>query len=947
MRLLITFIGSLLLAVTAVAQPTIWAYRSYQPYDKPEVTGPIKFLATDPMTPTLIADQSRMGHVYAGTYFNYKWYCQVTHVGTQTQIDGLYTIDMNDGSREFVATSNRAMSDMTHDYTTGITYGIVNGAANLATIDLKTGVVVTGASFTNAEGSQRYILALAADLDGTLYGVATDNNFYTIDKSTGVCTLVGPTGRDAAYTQTMAFDHYTHTLYWVNNGDYCVYSIDLATGKATYLGYCDSLNAFAIPYIHASQGAPDRVTGRKATLDGSSVILAWTNPATDTRGNDLAGLDGVKVYRDGTLVTTVALTAGDMGKASTWTDVNVAAGPHAYKIVPFNANGDGGADSDNVKTHVGPNPPGAVGSFTVTPGNYNAVLSWTPPTQGMYGGEFDPESITLYQITRVSGANRSNFSIKAPNTTYTDKPGFGTYTYIIKAINDQGNGEEVTSQPVMVKYDNWIVMGKDEVVAIDKDTKYKFYDNGATGYYTNSVDETLTIKPADAGCVVSAKFSQFRLDVYGDTLIVWDGPDKNSPLVGRFTATSVPAQLSNLRATNTDGALTFRFVSDIMETSTGWLAEVTSTQYCNHDLVAEALTGLARPTQHKPATCTLRLSNQSFNNVAGSDYTVKLLDEGGNVIATAHGTDVEALKTAQVTIEYSPVTEGKQVVKAEIAYAADEDVTNNVSPVLNLDVCPVGSTYVAVETPGTGVFVYPASFYSNESVAETVYGKDLINISHGKLTSVSFPVTSTKNYTSIPVTMYLGETDKDNIEERAIPASQLTKVYEGNLPITTKTSLWEFVLDTPYDYNGGNLVIMVHKVAPGTNGQGVVFAGSYCDGLTEPKRSRAASTYYDTEHLDLESNFGWAAPGLADVNLLFTGQPSGVTTVSISSLGVTADGRTLTVSGAQGKPLAVYTLDGRTVATTQNARPAHTVTVPSAGMYIIKAGTASAKVIVR
>ncbi len=934
-----------LVACAVGAQPTIYAYRSYQPYDKADVTGPIKFDAHDPEHPVLIADQSKLGHVYAGTYYNYKWYGQVTHYGTQTTIDGLYTIDMATGERTFVGVSNRALSDMTVDYTTGKVYGIANGAANLATIDLKTGTVTLGTAFTKDGGAGVYMVALACDLDGTMYGVSTDNNFYKIDKATAACTLIGNTGRDVAYTQTMEFDHQNHVLYWVNNGEYWLFTIDLATGKATPIGYTDSLNAFAIEYIHAPAGAPDRVTCRAAAAQGSDVSLTWTNPVKDAQGNALAALDGAKIYRDGTLVATIDLTASQMGQTATYTDHDVPAGHHDYKIVPFNGNGNGGADSDDVPAHVGPNPPGAVLNFTVTPGNYNAVLAWEPPTQGQYGGDFDPESITLYEITRIAGANRSARSVKAPITTYTDKPGFGTYTYEVRAYNDQGAGAKVVSQPVMVKYDNWIVMGDGEAL-VGKDDTFKFYDPGATGYYTNELDYTMTIKPADEGGLIDMKFTQFNLDVYGDTLIVYDGPDTNSPLVGRFTATKIPAELVHLRANNPSGALTFRFVSDIMVTSTGWLATVTETVMQHNDLEAVKLTGANRTAVGTEEEYTLAINNIGRNNVSGNDYRVNLVDGEGKVLATALGVDIPSLGSGEVKARYAAKNEGVMSIKAVIDFAADDNQDNNTSQnTLASTVYPVGTEYVQIITHGTGVYVCPASFYSDESVWETVFDKSMIGVKEGTLTLMSFPVESTKNYTSIPVTIYVGETAKDNLDDHSIYASELTKVFEGNVPIRTTTTEWVFTLDTPYDYKGGNLVVLMHKVAPGTNGQGITFGGTYEKSEKDPNRTRVASTYYPDEHLDLESDYGWPSAALPDINLLFTSKNSGIGTVmSSKGVNIVLDDNVATVQGAQGMPVTVYSIDGRIVAQVAQARETEHIAINAPGLYIIKAGDVAEKV---
>lgn len=939
-RFFISVFLAMMLSVASLAQPTIWAYRSYQPYEQTGVTGPITFRANSPEAVTLLADQSNMGRVYAGTYFNYKWYGQVTHIGTQTSIDGLFTIDMTDGHRTFVAPSNRALSDMTHDYSTGITYGISNSAQKLATIDLKTGTVVAGGTFTDTEGAQCYMVALAADLDGTLYGVATNDNFYSINKETAVCTLIGSTGVDAAFTQTMAFDHNTRTLYWVNNAEYKLYTIDVKTGKATAVGNTDSLNAFAIPYIHAPKGAPDRVTARKIATQGSEVTIEWTNPVIDAQGEPLASLDGVKIYRDGSLLTTVAKT-GATGK---YTDTNVTDGLHTYKLVPYNAAGEGGADTDDLEIQVGQNPPGAVENFTVTPGNFTAELSWQAPTKGKFGGSFDPASITMYNITRVKGAARSNFSVKAPATSYTDRPGFGTYTYIIKAVNEQGEGVEVEAGPVMVKYDSWIVMTNGEFV-VKKDTKYKFYDNGATGYYTNDADETLTLRPADAGSIIDAKFSQFSMDSYGDTLYVYDGINTSAPLIGSFTGESVPKQLVHLRASNEQGALTFHFVSDIMESGPGWLAEVTSVELKTNDLEAGELSGNPRPSFNAKEPYTFEVRNLSLRDVKASEYTVDIVDADGQVLTTAQGVDVKALKTAIMSIDVTPKTDGNLTIKAIIRFAADEDATNNTSNSLTLAVNPEGSKYVQISTPGSLVYIYPASFFTNESVWETIYSSERIGVSSGTLTLLTFPVKEcTKNYPNIPVTIYVGETGLNSLKEHAIYASALTKVYEGNAPLLTTSKEWAFPLSTPYEYAGGNLVVMLHKVAPGTSDQGVAFGGTYGK-VGDPIITREASTYSDDQHLDLESDFGWPGTALPDINMLFMSKPSGLAGIEANDVKIMVSNGKIIVAGAENQAITAYTLDGRIVATVKAATALQEIALPTPGIYIIKTATTAQKVV--
>ena len=70
---------------------------------------------------------------------------------------------------------------------------------------------------------------------GTLYGVSSsDNGLYSIDKTTGLATLIGTTGL-TSFTN-LVYDITTATMFATNSGADSFYRIDLATGAATLIG---------------------------------------------------------------------------------------------------------------------------------------------------------------------------------------------------------------------------------------------------------------------------------------------------------------------------------------------------------------------------------------------------------------------------------------------------------------------------------------------------------------------------------------------------------------------------------------------------------------------------------------------------------------------------------------------------------------------------------------
>jgi len=110
-----------------------------------------------------------------------------------------------------------------------------------------------------------------------------------------------------------------------------------------------------------------------------------------------------------------------------------------------------------------------------------------------------------------------------------------------------------------------------------------FYDTGGPNDdYNNDEDSTMTFLPGNSGDVLEFYFSMFDVEIsnsgtHYDWLKVYDGVDTNAPLLGDFAADDgapVPTELQPIRATNTQGALTFQFHSDGSVTKSGWEAQI-------------------------------------------------------------------------------------------------------------------------------------------------------------------------------------------------------------------------------------------------------------------------------------------------------------------------------------------------------------------------------------
>ena len=164
--------------------------------------------------------------ITAATYYNGKVYAYGEDPQPEDcNVDGMhfFVIDARTGKveQDFTGTYEyfTSMCDMTFDYTEGALYMVGNpknstSDSTLYTINPETGELHIVATL------DRYVVGLAADVDGTLYAVDSDGNLCTMDNRTGEITELGDTGLDPYGYQSLAFDFDTHNLYWAYSNVY-------------------------------------------------------------------------------------------------------------------------------------------------------------------------------------------------------------------------------------------------------------------------------------------------------------------------------------------------------------------------------------------------------------------------------------------------------------------------------------------------------------------------------------------------------------------------------------------------------------------------------------------------------------------------------------------------------------------------------------------------------
>ncbi|MBR4845250.1 MAG: carboxypeptidase-like regulatory domain-containing protein [Bacteroidaceae bacterium] len=412
-------------------------------------SGLVKFSSIEPKSMQRIKQLEEWAT--AGAWGGDAYYAMLSYA---TYPKGLYTIDIETGEvvkqvADYMYNEKvRAAIEMSYDFTTGVMYMLTvsddnPGATAFGTVDLTTGEQ----TIINHDMKQ-YVVAMAIDKDGIVYGINNDGAVVKIEKSTGICDRRFSLDVTPFRRQSMEFDRKTGDLYWAccNSSKMgMLKKLNVKKRTCVDVGYIggtaeEQVLGLYIPYSPCADGAPGKVEGLKITPDATglnALTLTWKNPTTTYSGDSLVAIEKVEIYRDGTLVYT--LKGVQPGTEESWTDQLNSKGSYTYKLQVYNAEGAGIPVS--VSAFAGHDTPKEVIIASVSREGNNAVrLSWFPCTEGVNGGYLDLSTIS-YRVKRLSDG--MVLAEGLTDTTYVDATitELGRYQYGVEAVNADGTSK--------------------------------------------------------------------------------------------------------------------------------------------------------------------------------------------------------------------------------------------------------------------------------------------------------------------------------------------------------------------------------------------------------------------------------------------------------------------------------------------------------------------------
>jgi Zn-dependent metalloprotease len=173
-----------------------------------------------------------------------------------------------------------------------------------------------------------------------------------------------------------------------------------------------------------------------------------------------------------------------------------------------------------------------------------------------------------------------------------------------------------------------------------------FSDGSGSDKYANNTQCAWLIQPTNAN-TITLSFSAFDTELNYDGVIVFDGANDTSPVIGQFTGTTLPSSV-----TSSGGSMYVIFLSDEALRGNGWNANYNSTTLNNDDfnikkeikVYPNPFSNLLTFESHEPITkiqiysvLGQLIKETTFNNSTEKSVTVDLTElQTGNYFAKIH-----------------------------------------------------------------------------------------------------------------------------------------------------------------------------------------------------------------------------------------------------------------------------------------------------------------------
>lgn len=249
----------------------------------------------------------------------------------------------------------------------------------------------------------------------------------------------------------------------------------------------------------------------------------------------------------------------------------------------------------------------------------------------------------------------------------------------------------------------------------------------------------------------------------------------------------------------------------------GWaIDDVVVEAVIDNDLVARKITGNTTPNIAAEATYTVTVENGGA--LPQNDYTVLLLNENGDEVASVQGEPIAFAETRDYTFTWTPTNAdlGGHTFIAKIESNDDSVLTNNETTEFLVSVQYQDTEDIQIGDPNSTFATNdtPYDFFYKHSLTQTLYKAEDITATEESINGLEYTAYFDNDTEDVAIQIYLGETTQTDMSNDWVDPNSFTLVYDGMVDFQKGLNNIYIPFDTAYEYTGDNLVVYANKSYP-------------------------------------------------------------------------------------------------------------------------------------
>lgn len=314
--------------------------------------------------------------------------------------------------------------------------------------------------------------------------------------------------------------------------------------------------------------------------------------------------------------------------------------------------------------------------------------------------------------------------------------------------------------------------------------------------------------------------------------------------------------------------------------------------YAENDLAVSGFNAPAIAAPDQSSIFTVDVMNKG--TLSQDNYTVSLM-RGAEEVAVVAGESIAVGETKTAQLDWVPDGAGDMELHAVVNLTNDENLINNSTGTAIVRVLFQGCELVVTGEGTIQTDSLPVSMAIQSSFSQTIYLESEIE-STGLITNLIYAYDFPKAEQARRAQIWLGTTDKVDLTDGWIPLEDLTLVYDSTLDYAVGAHNQIINLQTPFEYEDGNLVVLYYNPQATINYNYGLFSADNKE--TTPNRTLCAKGDWMTT-VD-PANPPASVPGSIVPNLNLVVMTSGITSLNgtvRNTLGEAAENVLVSIKG--------------------------------------------------